>query len=144
MGAKPACFTSRWTWRNDRRGLHRRHDGHRDHHFRPRARWKVIIGGKPGPGRPRGARSKLGEAFLEDLRDAWLEHGAEALRRCARDEPAQFVRVVAGLMPKDINLNLSTDPAAFAATFKEAVELLGNQAPVLPRHPMKVIDGRKR
>jgi Family of unknown function (DUF5681) len=96
---------------------------------------------KPGQsgnpaGRPKGARSKLGEAFLEDLRDAWLEHGAEALRRCATEDPAQFVRVVASLMPKDVNLNVAVDATEFVGKFRQAVALLGNTA------PPKVINGR--
>ena len=99
---------------------------------------RFVIGGKPGPGRPRGARSKLGEQFLEDLRDAWIEHGATALARCAAEEPAQFVRVVASLMPKDFNINLSVDAPEFIQRFRQAQQMLGN-AP-----PLKVTYGRQR
>jgi hypothetical protein len=63
-----------------------------------------FITGNSGGGRPRGARSKLGEAFLEDLRNCWEERGAEALRRCAEEEPAQFCKIVASLMPRDLDL----------------------------------------
>ena len=48
-------------------------------------------GNNGGPGRKPGSRNALGQAFLEDLRDAWERHGAMALARCAVDEPAQFV-----------------------------------------------------
>jgi hypothetical protein len=68
---------------------------------------RFVNGGIPGPGRPKGARSKLGEAFLEDLRDAWLEHGASALARCAKEEPSQFCKIIASLMPRDVNLSTS-------------------------------------
>jgi hypothetical protein len=98
---------------------------------------RFVNGGKPGPGRPKGARSKLGEAFLEDLRDAWNEHGATALARCAQEEPGQFVRVVASLMPKDINLNVAVDATTFADRFRTALELLGIEpAPPRPHHPL--------
>jgi hypothetical protein len=103
---------------------------------RDEATGRFVIGGKPGPGRPKGARSKLGEAFLEDLRDAWEERGAEALRRCAEEEPAQFVRVVASLLPKDININATVGVSARGVleTFRQAVQALGNEAPErLPR-----------
>ena len=92
-------------------------------------------------GRPRGSRNKLGEAFLEDLRDAWEEHGAIALARCAQEEPGQFCRIVAGLLPKDINLNVAVDAGDFAMKFRRAVELLGNEPP-LPHRRVKVINGR--
>jgi hypothetical protein len=92
---------------------------------------RFVIGGKPGPGRPAGARSKLGQAFLEDLRDAWNEHGKEALRRCATEEPSQFCRIISNLLPRDIDINLtgSIDVADFATRFRTAVELLGNEPP---------------
>jgi hypothetical protein len=100
---------------------------------------RFVNGAKPGPGRPRGARSKLGEAFLEDLRDAWLEHGVDALRRCIRDDPSVFVRTIAGLLPRDVNLNIDVvDPAEFVSKFRTAQALLGND------EPMKVIDARHR
>jgi hypothetical protein len=65
---------------------------------------RFVIGGKPGPGRPPGARSKLGEEFLEHLRTSWSEHGAAALQRCAVEDPAAFCRIVAGLLPRDVSL----------------------------------------
>jgi hypothetical protein len=97
---------------------------------------RFVNGGKPGPGRPVGSRSKLGEAFLEDLRDAWNEHGATALAKCAVTEPAAFCKIVASLMPRDVNLNIGVDAAAFVEKFRTAQALLGNaDAP-------KVINGR--
>src|SRR5947208_3641472 len=91
---------------------------------------RFVNGGIPGPGRPRGARNKLGEAFLEDLRDAWNEHGASALARCAEQEPGTFCRIVSGLLPKSIDLNVAVDVNAFASSFRAAVELLGNEPPL--------------
>jgi hypothetical protein len=102
-------------------------------------RGRFVSGHKAaGPGRPVGSRSRLGEAFLSDLRDCWERHGAMALARCAAEEPAQFVRVVASLMPRDVNLNVAVDAGDFAMKFRQAVELLGNEPPAPPRR-MKVI-----
>lgn len=102
---------------------------------------RFLAGNGGNGGRKPGSRNKLGEQFVADLRDAWEAYGPEALRRCATEEPAQFVRVIAGLMPKDINLNVGIDPTEFAGRFRQAVELLGNPAPErLPRPPMKVIN----
>lgn len=95
-------------------------------------------------GRPKGSRNKLGEAFISDLRDVWNEMGVEALRRCAIEEPAQFVRVVASLMPRDIHLGVdaAVNPNCFLETFRTAVQALGNEPPARPR--MKVIDHGQR
>jgi hypothetical protein len=86
-------------------------------------------------GRPKGSRSKLGEAFLEDLRDAWNAHGIEALRRCATEEPSQFCRIVANLLPRDIDINLTAtvEAVSFAERFRAAVELLGNEPQLQPK-----------
>jgi len=92
-----------------------------------------------GPGRPLGSRSRLSESFLEDLRNAWLEHGALALARCATEEPSQFCKIVASLMPRDVNLSVDLSAAEFAVKFRTAVELLGNEPP-----PMKVVNGSHR
>ena len=57
-------------------------------------------------GRPKGARNKLSETFLEDTHAAWLEHGPKALDRLAKEDPAAFVKVVASLMPRDLSVNV--------------------------------------
>jgi hypothetical protein len=59
-----------------------------------------------------------------------------ALQRCAEEEPAQFVRVVASLMPKDINLNVAVDVADFATKFRTACAMLGNTEPSRLRRPL--------
>jgi hypothetical protein len=83
-------------------------------------------------GRPRGSRNKLGEAFLEDLRDSWIEQGPRALARCAEEDPAGYCRIVASLMPKDIDVNVtgSVDVGDFAERFRGALAMLGNQPKV--------------
>lgn len=93
-----------------------------------------------GPGRPKGARSKLGQAVLEDLRDVWHERGIEALRRCAEEEPARFCSIIASLLPRDISVDISmaVSPAEFSTRFQQAMALLDN----VPPKPLKVINGR--
>jgi hypothetical protein len=102
-------------------------------------RGRFLTGAKPGPGRPRGARSRLTESFLDDLSCAWSEHGKEALRKCAVEEPSTFVRVVSQLLPRDIDLSLTADVNLFAASFETACQALGVEAPV-KRRPLQ---GRK-
>src|SRR5262245_46798523 len=62
--------------------------------------------GNIGGGRPPGARNKLGEQFLHDLAATWRELGPQALRRCAEEDPSAFLRVVASLMPREVNIDV--------------------------------------
>jgi hypothetical protein len=89
---------------------------------------RFIAGNAGNGGRRPGARSKLGEQFLQDLAATWEKHGMVALERAATEEPAQFVRVIANLLPRDVDINLTgtMDVATFAERFRHAVELLGN------------------
>jgi hypothetical protein len=100
-----------------------------------RGRYKT---GNIGGGRPKGARSKLGEAFLEDLRDAWNERGATALARCAEEEPGTFCKIIASLLPKSIDINVAVDVAEFATKFHTACAMLGNDPP----RPRKRLPGQ--
>ena len=68
-----------------------------------------LIPYKPGQcgnpkGRPRGSRNKLSEEFFRDLCDAWQAFGRPALMTAAWTHPVDFVRVVAQLMPKDVEV----------------------------------------
>jgi len=64
---------------------------------------------KPGQsgnpkGRPKGSRNKLSEEFFRNLCDAWQAFGEPALMSAALTHPLEFVRVVAQLMPKDVEV----------------------------------------
>lgn len=59
---------------------------------------------KPGnPGRPKGSRNKLGEAFIQALHEQFLEHGADVIERVIRDKPEQFLKVVAAVIPQEVH-----------------------------------------
>ena len=67
---------------------------------------------KPGQsgnpkGRPRGSRNKLSEDFFRDLSEAWTAFGKPALMTAAWTHPVEFVRVVAQLMPKDVDVTVT-------------------------------------
>jgi len=92
---------------------------------------RFLAGSKGGPGRKPGSRGRLGSAFIEDLHRVWEDVGDEALRRCAAEEPGQFCRIVASLMPRDIDLSIEINASDFASRFQQARQLLGvpEQAP---------------
>ena len=67
---------------------------------------------KPGQsgtpkGRPQGSRNKLTEDFFRDLSEAWTAFGKPALMTAAWMHPVEFVRVVAQLMPKDVDVTVT-------------------------------------
>lgn len=58
-------------------------------------------------GRPVGARSKLGEAFLEAMHNDFNEHGVAAIVKVREEKPDQYLKVIASILPKDLNVNLN-------------------------------------
>ena len=68
--------------------------------------WKPGQSGNP-VGRPRGSRNKLGEAFIQDMYEAWKTSGQEVLTRVIKEEPAAFLRSMVALMPKEMDLNVN-------------------------------------
>jgi len=79
-------------------------------------------------GRPKGSRNKLGEAFIQDMYEAWQRSGPGVLVKVIADEPATFLRSMVSLMPRemDVNVNLydtMTDEqlkSQFLAALREA------------------------
>ena len=66
------------------------------------------VSGNPS-GRPVGARNKLGEAFIAALHDDFAEHGVAAIQTVRREKPDQYLKVIASLLPKDVNLNVNNE-----------------------------------
>ena len=56
-------------------------------------------------GRPKGSRNKLGEAFLDNLYSDWQENGIQALKDCRQQNPAAYVKTVASLLPKQVEVS---------------------------------------
>lgn len=68
---------------------------------------------KPGQsgnknGRPKGARSKISESFLSDALEAWKTHGKTALAKMATEKPADFAKMIASIIPKEIDVQQNT------------------------------------
>lgn len=55
-----------------------------------------------------GARNKLAEAFVADMLADWQEHGADAIARTRESDPAAYVRIVVGLLPRHVGLDDDT------------------------------------
>ena len=69
--------------------------------------WTKGQSGNPA-GRPLGSKHKLGKEFIAALAADFEQHGAAVIARVREEKPDQYLKVVASVMPKDINV--STDP----------------------------------
>ena len=69
-----------------------------------RNKGRFLTGNKGGPGRPRGSRNKLGEDFIEALFCDWLEHGTSVIETVRQERPHEYLKLVAGLIPKQIEI----------------------------------------
>lgn len=56
------------------------------------------------PGRPKGSRNKLGEDFLKALQEDFAKHGVEAIATVRENKPDAYLKVVASILPKEIDL----------------------------------------
>ncbi len=75
----------------------------------PKADTQFQPGNKGGPGRPVGSKNKLSEDVLHELYVVFQESGGEAIRRMCAEHPSDFVRVLAGLVPKGLLLEVATE-----------------------------------
>jgi hypothetical protein len=70
-------------------------------------RGRFLTGNIGGPGRPPGARDKLGEEFIAAVLTDFRQHGATALEKVRTTSPAAYLRVIASLVPQRVAI----DPA---------------------------------
>ena len=66
--------------------------------------WKPGQSGNP-TGRPKGARNKLGEVFIEGMLQAWNKGGQQAIDRVMIETPAKFLGALCQILPKQVELD---------------------------------------
>ena len=95
--------------------------------------WKPGQSGNP-MGRPKGAKNKVSEKFLENLQDNWEKHGVNALEKAAVNDPMQYVKMVASLVPRELKQETSIN-----ISFIEALKQINQSETELLNEP--VFDG---
>jgi len=106
---------------------------------------RFLTGSNGGPGRPRGSRNLLSEDFLRDLHKEWERSGNEPLARVARDFPHVFVKVVAGLLPRelhaelDMNLSVIAEARSYNEAYRFALRHIGSE--IEPEDEPPLIEG---
>ncbi len=68
---------------------------------------------KPGQvanpaGRPKGSRNKLGEDFIRALQQDFEANGAQAIEAVRAERPHEYLKVIASILPKQIELKEGT------------------------------------
>ena len=77
-----------------------------------------------GPGRPPGSRNKLSEDFIKDLHASWLSHGKQALLAMCTGKPADFCKMMAGLMPRDVLLKIKDNRPVIEYSTQELLDII--------------------
>jgi hypothetical protein len=67
---------------------------------------RFLPGNSGNGGRPRGARSKLSEGFLDALQTDFEQHGAGVIETVRQKDPTAYLKVVANLMPARLEAQL--------------------------------------
>ena len=59
-------------------------------------------------GRAKGVRNRLSHSFLESLHADFVEHGEEVIRIVRVERPHEYLKVVAGLIPAQLDITNNT------------------------------------
>lgn len=97
---------------------------------------------QPGnPGRPKGSRNKLGEAFIEAMHDDFLTHGKEVIETVRAEKPDQYLKVIASILPKELHVK---DASLDDMSDNELIELLAAVRSLASSDSGKKAGGRGR
>src|SRR4029453_379170 len=66
-------------------------------------RFKPGQSGNPA-GRPKGSRNKISEKLLETLATDFDAHGKDVIEKVRADRPADYLKIVASLVPKQMEI----------------------------------------
>lgn len=81
--------------------------------------------GNPG-GKPAGTRNRITTAFLHALAEDFDQHGKKAIERTRDEDPGTYMKVCAGLLPKQIEQTNPLDDLTDAQLYA-AIALLQSQ-----------------
>ena len=77
-------------------------------------------------GRPKGARNKFSEDYVEAFATDFEEHGAEVFARVRIEQPGVYLKLAAMLVPKDFNLKHSGDVTVQLVNYADIDEQADN------------------
>ena len=79
-----------------------------------RSNLRPFVPGQSGnpAGRPKGSRHRISEAFVAALCEDFQAHGVAVIARVRTEKPDQYLKVIASILPKDLNLKTTDDTFA--------------------------------
>jgi hypothetical protein len=105
---------------------------------------RFVSGNNGGPGRQRGSRNKLGEAFLTDVYESWQKHGRETLEQMRRDDPAAYVRLVANILPDKLDVGVTHQFARIERVIVQLPEQVIEHDDTLPERVIEHDDSSRK
>jgi hypothetical protein len=72
-----------------------------------------FLSGNIGGGRPRGARNKLANEFVQAIYNDFQQNGVNAISRLAQDRPDKYLRLIAQILPRELDIALHVNSNLF-------------------------------
>jgi hypothetical protein len=105
---------------------------------------QFVKGFRGGPGRQKGSRNKLGEAFIADVYESWQKHGRETLEQMRRDDPAAYVRLVANILPDRLDVGIAHQFARIERVIVQVPERVIEHDDTLPERVIEHDDTSRK
>jgi hypothetical protein len=105
---------------------------------------RFLSGNNGGPGRKAGTRRDLEFALVDAVVRDFEKHGVAAIERVREDDPSTYLRIAAGLLPKELHVNVAHDLSieSFAERFKDLIaRATGKPLPLLEAAQSPTNDG---
>jgi hypothetical protein len=106
---------------------------------------QFITGFNGGPGRPAGSRNRLASEYIDGLANEFAAHGQQAIEQVCKNDPVQFLKIISGVLPREVllkaTLNVTAtadyeDFAQYVADWRMARRRLGIDEPSQDGGPM--------
>jgi Family of unknown function (DUF5681) len=82
-------------------------------------------------GRPRGARNKLNENFINAFAQDFEQHGAAVIEQVRKERPQDYLKVAASLLPKQMETETRRTRPLAELSDAELIELLAGEIEVV-------------